>query len=317
MSESIEMNPFTKTCLLLLLGAFTGTARGDLAVVRDGEPTRVFAGAARQIAVVWQHTGDAAVTADVRMRLIQTSSATAVTIGEWPWKKLQVLPGQTVLEKASLDFPEVKAETRFVIKWLDGSSGTGVPPVRSSNGTEKDPAHGASPEQIRKMPVPLLGTTEVLVYPTNLLAELKTLAGEEQLLGVFDPDNVLKPLLKAVGIEFADLEDTGIADFRGKLAIIGPFATREQMPGDLTERIEKLARKGAGAVWLQPPPRPREKLQPSFRTVTIGEGTVIVAQPQLIANLADNPPAQLNLLHFCRLARVPEPSRLPNLNQQQ
>ena len=57
-------------------------------------------------------------------------------------------------------------------------------------------------------------------------------------------------------------------------------------------------------------------LQPSFRTVPIGDGAVVVVQPQLVANLTENPQAQLNLLHFCRLAREPEPPRLPNLNPQ-
>ncbi len=277
------MKTLATLILLGLLGAVAGTAQGELQAVPATEPVRVFAGTARAFPVVWRNTGDSTVSADVRMRLLQTTSATTTTLGEWPWKKLQVLPGQTVTERAALDFPIVKAETRFVIKWLEGTN------------------H-------------VLGTTEVLVYPTNLLAELKTLAGEDKPVGVLDPGNVLKPLLKSVAVEFEDLEDSGIANFRGKLAIIGPFNSREQMPGDLAERIEKLARKGAGVVWLQPPQSPREKLQPSFRTVPIGDGAVVVVQPQLAANLADNPQAQLNLLHFCRQAREPEPPRLPNLN---
>ena len=309
------MKTLATLILLGLLGSFAGTVRGELRVVPASDPARVFAGAGRALPVLWRNTGDVAVAADVRMRLLQTSSATSTTIGEWPWKKLQVLPGQTISDRAMLDFPEVKAETRFLVQWLAVGSGTSFQPVHEGDAT-KNPASPSGAEQTGRMPVPLLGTTEVLVYPTNLLAELKPLAGEDQPVGVFDPGNVLKPLLKAVGVEFEDLEDSGVASFRGKLAIIGPFTSREQMPGDLAERIEKLARKSTGVVWLQPSPAPREKLQPSFRTVALGDGAVVVVQSQLVANLADNPPAQLNLLHFCRLAREPEPPRLPNLNPQ-
>jgi hypothetical protein len=137
-----------------------------------------------------------------------------------------------------------------------------------------------------------------------------------QPVGVFDPANVLKPLLKAVCVECEDLEDSGIADFRGKLAIVGPFTSREQMPSDLKDRIERLARKGAGVIWLQPSPSPRDQLQPSFRTVPFGPTAVVVVQSSLVAGLADSPQAQLNLIRFCELSRNPEPPELPDLNAQ-
>jgi hypothetical protein len=280
------MNPLATITLSAVLGIVTGTARGELKIVPPAESVRVFAGAARTFPVVWQNTGDATATADLRMHLLQTTSSTAIHVGDWPWKKIQVLAGQPVLEHATLDFPDVRAETRFLIKWIEGTN------------------H-------------FWGITEVMVYPTNLLTDLKPLAGEDQPVGVFDPGNVLKPLLKVVGVEFEDMEDSGIGSFRGQLAIFGPFESREQMPGDLTERIEKLARTGTGIVWLQPPPGSHDKLQPSFRTVLIGETAVVVVQPQLVANLADNPQAQLNLVHLCRLAREPEPPRLPVHGAQQ
>jgi hypothetical protein len=303
------------TCILLgLLHSLAGLAQGELALVPASEPARVFAGAARSIAVTWQNDGDQPVTADLRMRLIQTSSATTVTLGERPWKKLQVLPGQTVLEHAALDFPEVKAETRFLIQWVAGSNRADRPDENRSGGRESAPSDSLASKS-RLTPAAttrIFGTTEILVYPTNLLAELKPLAGEDQPVGVFDPENVLKPLLRTSKVEFEDLQDTGIASFHGKLALIGPFNSRESMPGDLGERIEKLARKGAGVVWLQLLPAPRAKLQPLFHTVRIGEGAVIVVQPHLLADLTDNPQAQLNLIRCCQLAREPESPALPS-----
>jgi hypothetical protein len=203
-------------------------------------------------------------------------------LGEAPWKKLPVLPGQTVLESATLTFPSVKAETRFLVQWLEGTN-------------------------------TLIGTTEVLVYPPDLLKELKPLLGEEP-LGVFDPQNQLKPLLKAAAVECQDLEDTGLENFHGKLAIIGPFSTRAQMRESHANRsVKALAQKGAAVVWIQPPPAKRAQLKPSFYTVPEGKGAVVVVQPDLVANLAVSPQAQLNLIQFARVALHPEPAQLPNL----
>jgi hypothetical protein len=274
------MKRHARWILLGLLSLNAGAARGELLMVPASEPARVFTGPARTFPVTWQNSGADTVTAEVQLHLLQATSATVILLGDSTWKKLQVLPGQTILESASLDFPEVKAETRFIIRWMEGTNR-------------------------------VFGVTDVLVYPTNLLAELKTLAGESHRLGVFDPENVLKPLLKNVAVEFEDLQDSGVADFRGKLAVIGPFRTRAAMPGDMGERIGKLARKGTVVVWLQPPPERKAKLQPSFTTVPVDAGTVVVAQPQLTAHLDSDPQSQLNLLHFCRTALNPEPARLP------
>ena len=191
-------------------------------------------------------------------------------VSEALWKRLQVLPGQTILESVILDFPSVSAETRFLIQWIQGSN-------------------------------QVVGTTEVLGYPTNLLRELKVLAGDEP-LGVFDPQNRFKPALAAVGVEMVDLEVSGIARFVGKLAIVGPFANQPEMPEGLLVDIKALANKGAAVVWVQPPPLPREPLKPSFFLVSHGKGTVAVVQQQLVSGLGERPQAQLNLLDLARAA---------------
>jgi hypothetical protein len=72
-----------------------------------------------------------------------------------------------------------------------------------------------------------------------------------------------------------------------------------------------LAKKGAAVVWIQPPPEKRDKLTPSFYSVPESTNAVVVVQPELVANLPDNPQAQLNLIYFCKLALQPEPFRLP------
>lgn len=271
--------------LIALLGGYAGIARGELQMIPSGEAAYVFAGTGRTVTVLCRNATNTITTADVRIRLLQTSSATATTIGEWPWKRLQVVPGQTISENASLDFPAVKGETRFLVQWLENTNR-------------------------------VLGMTEIIVCPTNLLAELIAIAGDEDGLGIFDPANQLKPLLKNLKVDFADLEEVGFDHFHGKLAIAGPFTNRPQMGENLRARIEAAASQGAAVVWIQPPPKPRAKLQPSFYPVSVGTNTVIVVQSSLVDELVNNPQSQLNLLRLCRLALNPEPVHLPGTTNQ-
>jgi len=183
-----------------------------------------------------------------------------------------------------MDFPAVNAETRFLIQWLEGTN-------------------------------QVVGKTEVLVYPTNLLSELKPLLGEEN-LGVLDPNDELKPLLKRNHVEFSDLGEASLEDFQGKLAIIGPFSTKAQMREGLAQAIQKIARKGAAVLWIQPPSGSKDQIKPSFYIVPEGKGSVVVVQADLLAKLPENPKSQLNLVYFCKLALNPMPFSLPDLKTQ-
>jgi hypothetical protein len=156
----------------------------------------------------------------------------------------------------------------------------------------------------------VLGLTEVLVYPTNLLAQLRTLAGGEP-LGVFDPGNELKPLLRTQSVEFQDLVEDGTDKFHGKLAVFGPFASKQQMRENLADDIRALAKRGVAVVWLQPHSKPHAPLKPSFYTVRANAAAVVVAQAGMVLRLADNPEAQLNLIRLAELALRPEPLDLP------
>lgn len=268
---------------LLLAQACLGVtmAFGELQILPDQQPPSVFAGHARKITVVWRNAGDKTAGAEVRTRLYQASSATVAPLSEEPWRKIEVLPGQTVLESVQMDFPAVNAETRLLIQWLEGTNR-------------------------------VIGKTEVLVYPTNLLCELKTLMGES-ILGVLDPNGELKPLLKQNGVDFLDLGETSLEDFQGKLAVIGPFHSKTQMRDGLAQTIQRIARKGAAVVWIQPPRGPKDTVKPSFYVVPEGKGAVVVVQPDLVANLAESPQSQLNLVCFAKLALNPVPPSLPNL----
>lgn len=269
--------------LTALLAIASSSAQIEIGTGRD--PQRVFGGGKRAVGLIVSNGSPQRLETEARIVLLQTSSATAVRVAELPWKKLELLPSQTVFESAPVSFPAVKAETRFLIQWMEGTN-------------------------------KVFGTTEVLVYPTNLLAELKTLAGDEA-LGVFDPDGQLKPLLKALAVEFQDLVEDGTDKFPGKLAIFGPFASSKQIRDRLSKDIRVLARRGVAVVWLQPPAEPRAALKPSFYTVPVGNGAVVVAQGGMVSNLAERPESQMNLIRLAELALRPQPLDLPeseNLN---
>jgi hypothetical protein len=269
---------------LLLAGCCgVGAAQAQLEWVSNAEPHAVFGGGVRRVPVVLRNPGRETVEFAGVARLFQTSSSTTAPLSETNWKTFRVLAGQTILESAELTFPAVKSETRFLIQWADAS---------------------------RKV----IGSTEVIVYPTNLLSVLKTLAGDQS-LGVFDPQDQLKPLLKAVGVDFEDVGDRELDSFGGRLAIIGPFGSLEEISGGLTERIGKLASKGVAVVWIQPPQKKSARLKPDFYSVPIGKGTVVIAQARLCSDLATNPVAQLNLVQLAQLAVRPEPLGLPSFTR--
>jgi hypothetical protein len=265
----------------LVIGGLASVGRAQLAVESNAAPPCIFPGAGRSISVVFHNAANQNEEAEIHTRLYQTTSATAVLLGDKPWKKLEVLPGQTVLESTPLDFPAIKAETTFVVQWLEGDR--------------------------------VLGRTEITAYPTNLLAELKPLAGEDG-VGVYDPNDQLKPTLKNLKVHFENLEDSVLEDFSGRLAIIGPFKSKEQLHEGLASRIRALAKKGAAIVWLQPPPAKRDKLQPSFYSVAVNQRMVVIAQANLVEDLSNSPKPQANLLFLCRLALHPESDHLPFLN---
>jgi hypothetical protein len=218
------------------------------------------------------------VEASLAIRVFQASSATAMSgSGPLPWKKLTVLASQTILEVAPVEFPAVKAATRFVVQWLDDGKAA-------------------------------VGRLECLVYPTDLLRELALLAGGKP-LGVLDPQNHLKPLLKNMHIEIEDLGDRGLEYFDGRLAILEPLASDEVARAELSRTIEQKAQAGVGIVWIQPARLIR--LEPSTRFFRRGRGAVAVTDAGAIGNLADSPQAQLSVLQLARFVVKPELLTLP------
>jgi hypothetical protein len=167
--------------LWLVAAVWPIVATAQIKLVPDAEPPAVFASRPQNIRVTLRNVGDTIATSDVQTVLFQLTSATSVAIGKpRPWKKIQILPQQTVLETLTLELPAVRSSSRFRVELL------GIGPI------------------------------EVTVYPNDLLKRLSALAGEKP-LGVYDPDGQLKPLLKQAAVSVADF-DTEPAD--SKLAIV-------------------------------------------------------------------------------------------------
>jgi hypothetical protein len=273
-----------KTFAIATLCCLSAVAHAELQLQPDKEPQSVVAGDGRTITTIWRNAGDNAAVADIRTRLFQTTFATAVQLADQPWKTLEVLPQQTILESAPFNFPAVRAKTTFVIQWLEHTN-------------------------------VVLGRTTVLVYPTNLLHELQLMTGENQAnLGVLDPRHQIKLVLKQSALPFVDLEAARLDDFAGKLAIVGPCKPEDPEWNGLADRIARLAKKGTPVVWIQSPPSRPGKPCPSFYAVPENEVAVIVVQPELVADLATNPKSQLDLIYFCHLALNPLPAVLPELS---
>lgn len=262
------------------------TAQAQWELLPDAAPQQVFGGGAQPVATVWHNSGGRTVEASLDAQLWQDSSDTAVKFDLQPWKTLRLLPGQTVSESALLKFPSVNGRTEFLVRWCAGSNR-------------------------------IFGSTSVLVYPTNLMDELKSLvAGGSTNPGVLDPHNQIKPLLHAVAVNFTDLASMRLEDFAGRLALIGPCTPEDSGVDGLPAKIAALAEHGTAVVWLQSPPASDDQIHPSFYLVPKAGAAVVVADPGLVADLPDRPQAQLNLIYFCKLALRPEPFSLPQLTKE-
>jgi len=195
---------------------------------------------------------------------------------------MQLPAGPILFDSPPVPFPAVRAPTRFLVRWLmkDGQA---------------------------------LGSTEVEVYPTNLLSELASLAGGLP-IGILDPQRQLEPRLEALRIPSVDLARSDLQGFEGRLAILGPFSREHPAPPDLARNLRIRSTQPLAAVWLCPPAdatSPAPPFLPSFHAVQFGRATVIVAQGDLVRDLAINPRAQQNLILLARHAVHPQTFGLP------
>lgn len=233
----------------------------------------LFGGGARSVETAFENPTAKPIEVIVRTRLFQVSENMTVPVGAVrEWKKLQVAGRQTVIESTPVELPEVKNETRFLLQWMDADA-------------------------------KLLGSIHMFAYPTNVLQELGAFC-QKKPLGILDPADELKPVLKALRLEYEDLEDRGLAYFDGPLAILGPFHKRAQMPETLPKTIQDKMEKGTTIIWIQP--QTIRGLEPKTRFVQRGAAVAAITEASNASGFSQSAEAQLNLLQLVRLAMKPE-----------
>ena len=129
--------------------------------------------------------------------LFQLSSSTAMPAGVRTNRQVRLQSNQTIVEQLVLLFPEVRTPTLFQIRWTTATN-----------------------EQV--------GKSLVQVIPADSLKSLNKLVGDQS-LGVVDPDDRFKPLLKGKGVEFAEVGESEWAEFAGKVILVveGPGLSPE------------------------------------------------------------------------------------------
>jgi hypothetical protein len=255
-----------------ILSCWNACAELKVVPLRSKMPL-LFGGGTRSVEMAFENPTEKPIEVVVRTRVFQVSENVTVPVGTVrEWKKLQVAGRQTVIESTPVELPEVKTESRFLLQWMD---------------------QDAKP----------LASIHMFVYPTNVLLELGSFC-QKKPLGIFDPADDLKPVLKALRLEFEDLEDRGLAYYDGPLAILGPFLERTQMPETLPKTIQDKVEKGTTIVWIQP--ATIRGWEPRTRFVHRGTGVAAITEASNASGFSRSAEAQLNLLRLVRLAMKPE-----------
>jgi len=254
-----------------LLPSSVSAGEGNLEFLAPEGPQVVFAGSQQTIQVIVRNPTTQILDEEIFLRLYQTSSATRMPVGDGQsWKKLRVLPGQTVMDATILVFPAIKTGTGFQVQWsaVDGRT---------------------------------LGHLDVMVYPEDLLGKLKSLAGQEP-VGLVDGGGQLAALLKKWKVDFTDLRGDDLREgFKGRL-ILAVFSSKEEMTESLRETLIGQAKRGAAVVWIQP-----TTVASAVHVYHLERGAIVAAPLSSIAGLKDSPSAQLNLLRSAELALQPDP----------
>jgi hypothetical protein len=193
------------------------------------------------------------------------------------WKKLTLAPNQTVVESLEIELPALRGITTFRIVWYDGE---------------------------RK-----LGTTPISAFPGELLKPLEALAGAKP-VGLLDPEGQFKATLGGLPLhELKEAEDVTSAETQ--LILVAPM-TDASRPAGLKEALKRKAATGCGVVWIQPAALRQLESVPDAYVVNEGTGRIVVATATTVADLADSPGAQLNLVRLAELAVGKKQLELPH-----
>jgi hypothetical protein len=191
-------------------------------------------------------------------------------------KKIEVASGQRTIEMVAVDYPSISSGTIFQVRFFDETKN-------------------------------VIGKITVQVLPTDLLKQLSTFCSNNP-VGIYDPENQLKPVLSKLQVAFEDLEDDGrFEGFHGKLLLAGPFSSSEKITENLKGRISAKEKGACSVVWMLPP-----QLQEPFASVFVirEEGSEAVLHDTAFKDLANSASAQFTLIRSVQLVLDPDKSLL-------
>ena len=261
--------------LLLINKTITGHAA--IEIVPDQTTPTFFGNGKRLIRPLLHNTDNRPNIVNLRFQIYQASGSTLMPLGDArPWKKLSMAPSQSVLESLEIEIPTIRGVTKFRVIWFDGET--------------------------------KLGMTEIYAFPDGLLKTLQTLAGSQP-IGVLDSENHLKAALGTTPmVELKEAEDIAITD--AVLILVAPLAD-ENRPAGLTSALKKRAATGGAIVWIQPVSSRQLQPLPDAYVVSEGNGKIVVASATIVADLANSPLSQLNLVRLSELATGKKQLELP------
>ncbi|MCL4180848.1 MAG: hypothetical protein KJ072_24260 [Verrucomicrobia bacterium] len=205
----------------------------------------------------------------VGFRLFQESSGLAVPLGPvQPWKVLSILPGQTLLETVTVEFPSVKRSTDGVVRW-ETEDGSG------------------------------LGSTRVRVVPTDLITELRTLTGGGS-VGVVNASTAMTALFEGAGLAVEDLTDLPQRQ-EAHVIVVMPGELAETQPALLARRIRLWVESGRTVVWFKSDPSAWTSTLAERRP---GQGSLVTVDAGMVERL-DTAEAQWRLVNLVRWACRP------------
>jgi hypothetical protein len=226
MKSRIDRTRVAAVGAVLLTLTLAGSVQAQVEFSADGPTCVVFGGMAQPVSVRVHRpaTIDSAEVPSSRtaiaihFRLFQVSSGLAMPLGPTrPWKVLDILPEQTLVEMISVEFPPVEHATSGLVRWE----------------TEDGRA---------------LGSTWVWVVPQDLAGELKALAGGP--VGVVGLGGGLQSLLEGAGVEAEDLAELpDQPDVR--LILVQPCELVITQPELLARRIRSWVEGGRNTIWFK------------------------------------------------------------------
>jgi hypothetical protein len=257
--------------ILGFAAADVATVIGEAALVPSKIIASFFPGQNRLL-LTWTNKSAVEITTEVDGTIFAASSKLAVPLPIHLKEKLRLLPNQAALMPVTIDLPEVRGKTLFVIRWQDSA----------------------------KKPI---GNTELHVYPRDILKQLGSS------IGVISEDESFKNAFTKANLKFEEIQRDQLHDFRGQLLIVNGFPAATD--AEFKAEIELAAWRRIVVVWITPDMQQDSALQPNFFLTPFGSGAVVFVQNQFVESFAENAASQLRLVQICRAATSPGRPGLP------